>query len=241
MSGLLQELDRAIERGWANGGHLAFIRELAAAAYAAPPAAAPRVERYGDGVLVHWPEGVEQYVCVGDCVTGNLGAMAVPADDKPGPDWKYLCLHRAEVMGRWAARAVELGYEGVNDALESLAQQPAAAVPAEASEDEVDALTKRFKAAARKDLGPFASFADAESHAREALRWRDETRPQQPAAAVPEVVGWLHELVWDDDTSYSYHASEPRPIPPTPGLVSQRIGRAAMLAAAARKGVGDEA
>lgn len=46
--------------------------------YAAPPAA-PRVERYGDGVLVHWPEGMEQYVCVGDCVTGNLGAMAVPA------------------------------------------------------------------------------------------------------------------------------------------------------------------
>lgn len=46
----------------------------------APPAA-PRVERYGDGVLVHWPEGVEQYVQVGDCVTGNIAAppAAVPA------------------------------------------------------------------------------------------------------------------------------------------------------------------
>ena len=47
----------------------------------APPAA-PRVERYGDGVLVHWPEGVEQYIGVGDCVTGNLAAppaAAVPA------------------------------------------------------------------------------------------------------------------------------------------------------------------
>ena len=49
---------------------------------------------------------------------------------------------------------------------------------------------------------------------------------------MPEVVGWLHEVVWDDGASYSYHSSEPRPIPPTPGLVSQRIGRAAMLAAA---------
>lgn len=37
----------------------------------APPAQ-PLVERYGDGVLVHWPEGVEQYVQVGDCVTGYL-------------------------------------------------------------------------------------------------------------------------------------------------------------------------
>lgn len=31
MSALIQELDRAIERGWANGGHLAAIRELALA------------------------------------------------------------------------------------------------------------------------------------------------------------------------------------------------------------------
>lgn len=49
----------------------------------APPAA-PRVERYGDGVLVHWPDGVEQYVQVGDCVTGNIAppaALAVPADN----------------------------------------------------------------------------------------------------------------------------------------------------------------
>ena len=44
--------------------------------YAAPPAA-PRVERYGEGVLVHWPEGVEQYVAVGDCVTAPPAA-AVP-------------------------------------------------------------------------------------------------------------------------------------------------------------------
>jgi hypothetical protein len=29
---LIQEIDRAIERGWANGGHLAVIRELAAEA-----------------------------------------------------------------------------------------------------------------------------------------------------------------------------------------------------------------
>ena len=29
MKPLIQELDRAIERGWANGGHLAAIRELA--------------------------------------------------------------------------------------------------------------------------------------------------------------------------------------------------------------------
>jgi len=42
--------------------------------------AQPRVERYGDGVLVHWPEGMEQYVPVGDCVTGNIAppAAAVP-------------------------------------------------------------------------------------------------------------------------------------------------------------------
>lgn len=46
-------------------------------AYAAPPAA-PRVERYGDGVLVHWPEGVEQYIGVGDCVTGKLAPPATP-------------------------------------------------------------------------------------------------------------------------------------------------------------------
>jgi len=53
--------------------------------YAAPqaPPAQPLVERYGDGVLVHWPEGVEQYVQVGDCVTGYLARptqpVAVPA------------------------------------------------------------------------------------------------------------------------------------------------------------------
>ena len=47
---------------------------------AAPPDS-PRVERYADGVLVHWPEGMEQYVAVGDCVTGNLAppAAVVPA------------------------------------------------------------------------------------------------------------------------------------------------------------------
>ncbi|MFN7830308.1 MAG: hypothetical protein ACK5NX_03830 [Armatimonadota bacterium] len=57
--------------------------EVGTMRYLAPhaPPAAPRVERYGDGVLVHWPEGVEQYVQVGDCVTGNLAAppAAVPA------------------------------------------------------------------------------------------------------------------------------------------------------------------
>ncbi len=47
--------------------------------YAAPPAA-PRVERYGEGVLVHWPEGVEQYVAVGDCVTAPPAA-AVAAEN----------------------------------------------------------------------------------------------------------------------------------------------------------------
>jgi len=53
----------------------AFIEKLAAQRDAAlnaapPPQAEPRVERYGDGVLVHWPDGTTgQYLEAGDCVT----------------------------------------------------------------------------------------------------------------------------------------------------------------------------
>jgi hypothetical protein len=39
---LLQELDRAIERGWANGGHLAAIRDLALEAANEPEGHAPQ-------------------------------------------------------------------------------------------------------------------------------------------------------------------------------------------------------
>lgn len=75
--------------GWADGTpwpeDLEAMRKVGAVpeyAYAAPqaPPAQPVVERYGDGVLVHWPEGMEQYVQVGDCVTGNLEPAAVPAE-----------------------------------------------------------------------------------------------------------------------------------------------------------------
>lgn len=39
-----------------------------------------RVERYGDGVLVHWPDGrTDQYIQVGDCVTGKVQPQAEPA------------------------------------------------------------------------------------------------------------------------------------------------------------------
>jgi hypothetical protein len=57
-------------------------------------------------------------------------------------------------------------------------------------------------------------------------------RLEQPADRTTlEVVGWLHEVVWEDGTSYSHHRREPKPLDPTPGLLSQRIGRAAILAA----------
>jgi hypothetical protein len=42
MKPLIQELDRAIERGWANGGHLAAIRELALEAANEPEGHAPQ-------------------------------------------------------------------------------------------------------------------------------------------------------------------------------------------------------
>ena len=76
--------------------------------YAAPPAQ-PLVERYGDGdgVLVHWPEGVEQYVQVGDCVTGYLARptqpVAVPADGwkEATIAWEVCAsIHRKYAKGR---------------------------------------------------------------------------------------------------------------------------------------------
>ena len=85
----LDAIRGAVARGWcsAENSHkemdttlaLAIANEVAVLLQAPP--AAPRVERYGDGVLVHWPEGLEQYVQVGDCVTGNLAAppAAVPS------------------------------------------------------------------------------------------------------------------------------------------------------------------
>ena len=95
----------------------------------APPAA-PRVERYGDGVLVHWPEGVEQYVQVGDCVTGNLAAppAALAVTDPPVMD----------LIGKYWDLAYTEGTTGVsqgNAANELLHQirralAPPAAVPA---------------------------------------------------------------------------------------------------------------
>jgi hypothetical protein len=46
-------------------------RAFVAEAMLAAPQAEPRVERYGDGVLVHWPDGTtSQYLEAGDCVTG---------------------------------------------------------------------------------------------------------------------------------------------------------------------------
>lgn len=53
-----------------------------------------------------------------------------------------------------------------------------------------------------------------------------------PPATVPEVVGWLHEVVWEDGTERSFHCKQPKLLGPRPGMVSERIGRAAMLAAA---------
>lgn len=37
--------------------------------------------------------------------------------DRPGPDWRFLYEGRREVISRWHARAVSLGYEGVEDLL----------------------------------------------------------------------------------------------------------------------------
>lgn len=52
-------------------------QRIAAALNAQPQA---RVERYGDGVLVHWPDGrTDQYIQVGDCVTGKVQPQAEPA------------------------------------------------------------------------------------------------------------------------------------------------------------------
>ncbi len=59
---LLQELDRAIERGWANGGHLAVIRELATEASNDPvqdacsPVTDAMVDRACDGWDQYWNE-----------------------------------------------------------------------------------------------------------------------------------------------------------------------------------------
>jgi hypothetical protein len=39
-------------------------------------------------------------------------------------------------------------------------------------------------------------------------------------------VGWLTECVWEDGTSYSFSYNEPKPIPTSTGMISQRIGRA---------------
>lgn len=69
----------------------------------APPAA-PRVERYGDGVLVHWPEGVEQYIGVGDCVTGNLAtppAAAVPEGYALVQKWREQANAALRRSGTW--------------------------------------------------------------------------------------------------------------------------------------------
>src|SRR5690606_20225446 len=56
-----------------------------------------------------------------------------------------------------------------------------------------------------------------------------------PPSAVLEVVGWLHEVVWEDGTAYSFYRNQPGLLGPRPGLVSERIGRAAFIAAAAPK------
>lgn len=53
-----------------------------------------------------------------------------------------------------------------------------------------------------------------------------------PPSAVPEIVGWLHEVVWEDGTAYSFYRNQPGLLGPRPGLVSERIGRAAFIAAA---------
>jgi len=72
--------------------------------YLAPPQAQPAqpvVERYGDGVLVHWPEGMEQYVQVGDCVTGKIEAppAAVPSEvQRDAERWRGVCALYAELL-----------------------------------------------------------------------------------------------------------------------------------------------
>ena len=61
-----------------------------------------------------------------------------------------------------------------------------------ADENEVRALAQRFYAVAVASEGTdYMTAWDAAQHAaREALRWRDETRPQQPALAVPPERDW---------------------------------------------------
>ena len=72
-------------------------------------------------------------------------------------------------------------------------------------ENEVKALADRLYDAAVSNAGsPSISVWETAQHAaREALRWRDETRPQQPAAAVPEgydalrqFAGWAIDEAW---------------------------------------------
>lgn len=55
-------------------------RAFVAEAMLAAPQAEPRVERYGDGVLVHWPDGTtSQYLEAGDCVTAAPQPQAAPS------------------------------------------------------------------------------------------------------------------------------------------------------------------
>jgi hypothetical protein len=54
----------------------------------AAPQPQASVERYGDGVLVHWPDGTTaQYVEVGDCVTGKLQ----PRQQASEEDFERMC------------------------------------------------------------------------------------------------------------------------------------------------------
>lgn len=54
----IQELDRAIERGWANGGHLAAIRELATEASNDPvqDACSPVTDAMVDRAVDAWEQ-----------------------------------------------------------------------------------------------------------------------------------------------------------------------------------------
>lgn len=96
----------------------------------APPAA-PRVERYGDGVLVHWPEGVEQYVQVGDCVTGNIAAPPAAAPEG------MVMVQLADIR---ALEAVDFGRCGWRPSADAAARRIRAAALAERAEVGRDAI-----------------------------------------------------------------------------------------------------
>ena len=102
-----------------------------------------------------------------------------------------------------------------------------------AREDEVEALAERFRVAVTtpNTAGNATHYV---AMAREALHWRDETRPQQPAAlAVPEDA--IEAAYWDFDARHKGYW--PHKTAPQSERDAFKWAVRAMLAAAAdRKG-----